>query len=65
MRRKSFDALVREACEQRRGPTVLGNLEVRRDLLANPFQPFEQMTIAPAKVDRIAVPLAAALLRWW
>jgi predicted N-formylglutamate amidohydrolase len=40
-------------------------LEVRRDLLANPFQPFEQMTIAPAKVDRIAVPLAAALLRWW
>jgi predicted N-formylglutamate amidohydrolase len=40
-------------------------LEVRRDLLANPFQPFEQMKIAPAKVERIAVPLAAALLRWW
>jgi len=40
-------------------------LEVRRDLLANPFQAFEQMKIAPAKVERIAVPLAAALLRWW
>jgi predicted N-formylglutamate amidohydrolase len=40
-------------------------LEVRRDLLAAPFEPFAQMRIAPAKVDRLAVPLAAALLRWW
>lgn len=40
-------------------------LEVRRDLLADPFQPFAQMRIAPAKVERLAVPLAAALLRWW
>ncbi|CAN5912799.1 hypothetical protein BH11MYX3_BH11MYX3_24620 [soil metagenome] len=40
-------------------------LEVRRDLLADPFEPFAQMRIAPAKVDRLAVPLAAALLRWW
>ena len=40
-------------------------LEVRRDLLADPFEPFSQMRIAPAKVDRLAVPLAAALLRWW
>lgn len=40
-------------------------LEVRRDLLADPFQPFAQMKIAPAKVERLAVPLAAALLRWW
>ena len=40
-------------------------LEVRRDLLADPFEPFAQMRIAPAKVSRIAVPLAAALQRWW
>ncbi len=40
-------------------------IEVRRDLLADPFEPFAQMRIAPAKVDRLAVPLAAALLRWW
>jgi hypothetical protein len=40
-------------------------LEVRRDLLADPFEPFAQMTIAAAKVDRLAVPLAAALRRWW
>ncbi len=40
-------------------------LEVRRDLLADPFEPFAQMRIAPTKVDRLAVPLAAALLRWW
>ena len=40
-------------------------LEVRRDLLADPFEPFAQMRIAPVKVTRIAVPLAAALLRWW
>ena len=40
-------------------------LEVRRDLLADPFEPFAQMRIAPSKVDRLAVPLAAALLRWW
>ncbi len=40
-------------------------LEVRRDLLADPFEPFAQMRIAPAKVDRLAVPLAAALLQWW
>ncbi|MBA3453031.1 MAG: N-formylglutamate amidohydrolase [Deltaproteobacteria bacterium] len=40
-------------------------LEVRRDLLADPFEPFVQMRIPPAKVERLAVPLAAALLRWW
>ena len=40
-------------------------LEVRRDLLADPFEPFAQMKIAPAKVERLAVPLATALLRWW
>jgi len=40
-------------------------LEVRRDLVADPFEPFAQMRISPAKVERLAVPLAAALLRWW
>ncbi|MDQ3338760.1 MAG: N-formylglutamate amidohydrolase [Myxococcota bacterium] len=40
-------------------------LEVRRDLLADPFEPFAQMTISQAKVERIAVPLATALRRWW
>jgi hypothetical protein len=40
-------------------------LEVRRDLLAAAFEPFAQASIAPAKVDLLAVPLAAALRRWW
>ena len=40
-------------------------LEVRRDLLADPFEPFAQMKISDAKVERIAVPLATALCRWW
>jgi predicted N-formylglutamate amidohydrolase len=40
-------------------------LEVRRDLLADPFEPFAQMKISAAKVERIAVPLATALRRWW
>jgi len=40
-------------------------IEVRRDLLADPFEPFAQMHIAPANVERLAVPLAAALRRWW
>lgn len=37
-------------------------LEVRRDLLADPFTPFAEMQISPSKVERIAAPLAAALL---
>ncbi|MEO8702941.1 MAG: hypothetical protein ABI867_23045 [Kofleriaceae bacterium] len=40
-------------------------LEVRRDLLADPFEPFAQMTISAAKVARLAGPLAAALQHWW
>ncbi|MBS1119299.1 MAG: hypothetical protein H6Q90_1527 [Deltaproteobacteria bacterium] len=40
-------------------------LEVRRDLLADPFEPFAEMTISAAKLDRLAIPLAAALRRWW
>jgi hypothetical protein len=40
-------------------------LEVRRDLLADPFEPFAQMKISATKVERIAIPLAKALRRWW
>jgi hypothetical protein len=40
-------------------------VEVRRDLLADPFTPFEQMTIGTAKIDRLAGPFANALRRWW
>jgi hypothetical protein len=36
-------------------------LEVNRDLLADPFTPFEEMRIGPKKVARIAAPIAAAL----
>ncbi len=36
-------------------------LEINRDLLADPFTPFEQMRIGPGKVARIAAPIAAAL----
>lgn len=40
-------------------------LEVRRDLLADPFDPFAEMRIGPAKVARLADPLARALRAWW
>lgn len=40
-------------------------VEVRRDLLADPFSPFEQMTIGVAKVDRLVGPFVNALRRWW
>jgi hypothetical protein len=40
-------------------------VEVRRDLLADPFEPFAQMRIAPAKVDRLAGPMAQALRRFF
>lgn len=36
-------------------------LEVRRDLLADPFIPLQPATISPAKVERLANPLARAL----
>jgi N-formylglutamate amidohydrolase len=39
-------------------------LEVRRDLLAEPFEPFAQMHIGAAKVARLAEALAAALSTW-
>lgn len=40
-------------------------LEVRRDLLADPFDPFVEMKIGEAKVSRLAGPLAEALRRWF
>ena len=40
-------------------------VEVRRDLLADPFEPFVQMRIGAAKVDRMAAPFVRALRRWW
>ncbi len=36
-------------------------VEVRRDLLAAPFTPFEEMRIDPARARRMAEPIAAAL----
>jgi hypothetical protein len=40
-------------------------LEVRRDLLADPFEPFAEMRIGVDQVARLAEPLAAALRAWW
>jgi hypothetical protein len=40
-------------------------LEVRRDLLAEPFVPFAQAKISAAAVDRLAGPLATALRAFW
>ncbi len=40
-------------------------VEVRRDLLADPFTPFEQMRIGEVKVARVAGALVEALLLAW
>ncbi len=40
-------------------------VEVRRDLLADPFEPFAEMRIGEDRVARLAAPLAAALRAWW
>lgn len=40
-------------------------LEVRRDLLADPFDPFVEMRIGGAKVARLAQTIAFAVARWW
>lgn len=39
-------------------------VELRRDLLADPWDPFVEMTISADKAARMAGPLAAALGRW-
>jgi hypothetical protein len=40
-------------------------IEVRRDLLAAPFEPFAEMTIGRDKVDRLAPAFTSAVRRWW
>lgn len=40
-------------------------VEVRRDLLADPFSPFAQMHIGPAKLARLTPPFVRALRRFW
>lgn len=40
-------------------------VEVRRDLLADPFEPFAQMQIGAAKVDRLVPAFVGALRHWW
>jgi len=40
-------------------------VEIRRDLLADPFEPFAQMRIGAAKVDRLVAPFVRALRCWW
>jgi hypothetical protein len=37
------------------------SVEIRRDLLAAPFRPFEEMHIDPASVNRLATPLGSGL----
>jgi predicted N-formylglutamate amidohydrolase len=40
-------------------------VEVRRDLLADPFEPFAEMTIGDDKVDRLVPAFVNALRCWW
>jgi N-formylglutamate amidohydrolase len=40
-------------------------VEVRRDLVADPFEPFAQMKMGEAKVERLGRALAAAMRAWW
>ena len=40
-------------------------VEVRRDFVADPFDPFVEMRIGEAKVARLAGPLAAAISAWF
>jgi hypothetical protein len=39
-------------------------VELRRDLLADPWDPFAEMRISPAAAERMAGPLADAVERW-
>lgn len=41
------------------------SLEIRRDLLVERWEPFEEMTVDPAKVERLARPIAAAIASVW
>lgn len=44
-----------------RHPGRVACVEVRRDLLADPFEPFAEMRISPAHADRLGAALARAL----
>jgi predicted N-formylglutamate amidohydrolase len=50
------------AAFSRRWPGRVLCLELRRDLLADPFVPFAEVAIPPARVERMAAPLAKALV---
>lgn len=39
-------------------------LEIRRDLLVERFHLLEELTVAPARADRVAEPLARAIVEW-
>jgi hypothetical protein len=39
-------------------------VELRRDLLADPWDPFAEMRISPTAAERMAGPLADAVERW-
>jgi hypothetical protein len=47
-----------------RWPGSVLSLEVRRDLLGSPWRPFEETTIGPRKVSRLAGPIAGGILDW-
>ncbi|NOT32232.1 MAG: hypothetical protein HOP15_17440 [Planctomycetes bacterium] len=55
------DTLAGVLARRHRGQTLC--LELRRDLLVPAFTPFQEMQVDPVKVERVAVPLAAALSR--
>ena len=40
-------------------------VEVRRDLLADPYEPFAEMRIGAAKIEQLVGPFVRALRRWW
>jgi len=55
--------MAHEYVMKRPGRTLC--VEFRRDLLADPWDPFVEQRISPEKVARLAEPLVTALRRWW
>lgn len=55
--------LGRRLAQRWRGQTLC--VELRRDLLADPFDPFAEMRISPAAADRLGAALAQAWGAWW
>ncbi len=52
-------------CYSARYPGQVLCLEIARDLLADPFSPFEEMRISERKVAAMSAPIAAALVAEW